>query len=82
MWKQPKRVNVPIFTGDKKKYQHWKAAFLAHVDQATAIAEYKLFQLKQCLAGQALKAIEGLGHSAAAYRPAKEKLERKFGGQC
>ena len=33
MWKQLKRVSVPTFTGDKKKYQHWKAAFLACVDQ-------------------------------------------------
>ena len=46
-----------------------------------ATAEYKLLQLKQCLAGEALKAIEQLGHSAAAYQAAKERLERKFGGQ-
>ena len=69
------------FTGDKKKYQHWKVAFLACVDQAPATAEYKLLQWKQCLAGEALKAIEGLGHSAAAYQATKERLERKFGGQ-
>ena len=48
------------------------------VDQAP---EYKLLQLKQCLAGEALRAIEGLGHSAATYQAAKERLERKFGGQ-
>ena len=29
-----------------------------------------------------MKAIESLGHSAAAYEAAKERLERKFGGQC
>ena len=77
IWKQLKRVSVPTFTGDKKKYQHWKAAFLACVDQAPATAEYKLLQLKQCLTGETLKAIEGLGHSAAAYQAAKERLERK-----
>ena len=32
MWKQLKRVSVPIFTGDKKAYQKWKATFLACVD--------------------------------------------------
>ena len=53
MWKQLKRVNVPIFSGDKKTYQNWKAAFTACVDQAPATAEYKLLQLKQCLAGEA-----------------------------
>ena len=74
-------MSVPIFKGEKKTYQNWKAAFMACVDQAPATAEYKLLQLKQCLAGEALRAIEGLGHSAAAYQAAKERLERKFGGQ-
>ena len=37
--------------------------------------------MKQCLAGEVLKAIEGLGHSVAAYQAAKKRLERKFGGQ-
>jgi len=82
MWKQLKRVSVPIFYGDEKTYQNWKAAFTACVDQAPATAEYKLLQLKQCLAGEPLKATESLGHSAAAYQAAKERLERKFGGQC
>ena len=44
---------------------------MACVDQTPATAEYKLLQLKQCLAGEALRAIEGLGHSAAAYQAAK-----------
>ena len=70
-----------MFSGEKKTYQNWKAAFTACVDQAPATAEYKLLQLRQCLAGEALKAIESLGHSAAAYQVAKERLERKFGGQ-
>ena len=30
----------------------------------------------------ALKAIEGLGHSVATYEIAKERLDRKFGGRC
>ena len=63
-------------------YQNWKAAFTACIDQAPATGKYKLLQLRQCLSGEALKAIEGLGHSAAAYQAAKERLERKFGGQC
>jgi len=32
------------------------------------------------LSGDALKAIENLGHSAASYNTAKERLDRKFGG--
>ena len=80
LWKQLKRVTIPVFSGDKKSYQSWKAAFTACVDNAPATAEYKLLQLRQCLAGEALKAIENLGHSATAYHTAKERLERKFGG--
>ena len=80
LWKQLKRVTIPVFTGDKKTYQSWKAAFTACVDNAPATAEYKLLQLRQCLAGEALKTIENLGHSATTYHTAKERLERKFGG--
>ena len=42
LWKQLKRVTIPVFTGDKKTYQSWKAAFTACVDNAPATAEYKL----------------------------------------
>ena len=44
-----------------------------------ATGEYKLLQLCQYLEGDALPAIEDLGHSAASYEAAKERLERKFG---
>lgn len=80
MWKQLKRVAIPVFNGDKKMYETWKSAFTACVDQAPATAEYKLLQLRQYLTGEALKCIEGLGHSKYAYESAKERLERKFGG--
>ena len=45
LWKQLKRVTIPVFSGDKKTYQNWRAAFMACVDQAPATAEYKLLQL-------------------------------------
>ena len=80
MWKQLKRVSIPIFRGHKRMYENWKAAFLACIDQAPATAEYKLLQLRQYLSGKALKLIENLGHSATAYEAAKSRLERKYGG--
>ena len=49
-------------------YNNWKAAFMACVDKTPATAEYKLLQLRQYLSGEALKAIENLGHSVAAYQ--------------
>ena len=54
---------------------------MACVDKAPATPEYKLLQLRQYLSGEALKVGEPLGHSAAAYETAKERLERKFGGK-
>ncbi|MEW8314928.1 MAG: DUF1759 domain-containing protein, partial [Candidatus Thiodiazotropha endolucinida] len=81
LWRQLKRVQIPVFTGDKKKYQSWKASFLACIDSAPATAEYKLLQLRQYVSGDALKVIDSLGHSAAAYEAAKERLERKYGGK-
>ena len=68
LWSQLKRVQIPVFYGDKRLYQSWKAAFLV-------TAEYKLLQLRQYLAG------DSLGHSAHAYKAAKERQERKFGGK-
>ena len=38
LWKQLKRVTIPVFTGDKKTYQSWKAAFTTCVDNAPATA--------------------------------------------
>ena len=80
LW-QLKRIEIPVFSGDKIMYQSWKAAFVACIDNAPATGEYKLLRLRQYLAGDALKAIENLGHSTAAYAAAKERLERKYGGR-
>ena len=72
---QLKRVMIPVFSGDKRNYQNWRAAFIACVDQAPATAEYKLLQLRQCLAGKALKVIENLQqHIELQWRDWKESL--------
>jgi len=81
MWKQLKRVSIPVFGGDKRQYESWKASFVACIDQAPATPEYKLLQLRQHLSGEALHTIESLGHSATAYTTAKERLDRKYGGR-
>ena len=81
LWKQLKRVQISTFSGDKRTYQSWKAAFLACIDSAPAKGEYKLLQLRQYLSGEALNVIENLGHSSAAYEAAQERLERKYGGR-
>ena len=45
LWRQLKKVTIPVFSGDKRTYQNWKAAFVNCVDQAPATPEYKLLQL-------------------------------------
>lgn len=42
LWRQLKRVSIPVFKGDKRNYESWKAAFLACIDQAPLTPEYKL----------------------------------------
>ena len=74
-------MSIPVFSGDKRTYKNWKAAFITSVDQAPATPEYKLLQVRQCLAGEALNSIDSVGHSAKAYHAAMDRLERKFGGE-
>ena len=80
LWRQLKRIKIPMFTGEKRSYRNWRAVFMACVDTAPATGEYKLLQVRQCLSGEALNVIENLGHSANAYEAAKEHLERRYGG--
>ena len=37
-----KRVRVPMFFGQKKNYEAWKAAFYSCVDRTVSTPEYKL----------------------------------------
>ena len=74
-------MQIPVFQGDKRTYQSWKTAFFACIYNASATAEYNLLQLWQYLSGEALQAIENLGHSAAANVAAKERLQCKYGGK-
>ena len=45
LWKQLKRVQIPVFSGDKRTYQSWMAAFLACIDSAPATCEYSYCSL-------------------------------------
>ena len=47
MWKQLTTVSIPVFSGDKRCYGSWKAAFMICVDKAPVTAEYKLLQFKK-----------------------------------
>ena len=82
LWTQLKQVGIPTFSGDKRTYPSWKAAFMACVDSSPVTPEYKMLQLRQYVSGEALHAIEHLGYYPTAYEAAKDRLERKYGGKC
>ena len=81
LWTQLKHVQIPTFSGDKRTYPSWKAAFMACVDIAPVTPEYKMLQLRQYVSGEALNTVEHLGYSSTAYEAAKDRLERKYGGK-
>ena len=82
IWREFKKVSLPVFDSDKWQYEDWKSAFTACIDHATdhapAIPQYKLLQLRLYLRGNALQSIEGLWYSGYVYQGAKEHLERKY----
>ena len=81
MWTQLKPVQIPTFSGDKRSYPSWKAAFMACVNRTSVTQENKMLQLRQYVSGEAFIAIENLGYSPAAYEAAKDRLEGKYGGK-
>ena len=77
-----KGVELPTFTGeDKADYEPWKAAFMSVVDESYISAQEKMLRLQGSLKGKALKMVKDIGYSLNAYERAKEKLEKKFGGE-
>ena len=75
--RQLKIVHILVFSGDKRAYRSWKAAFISCIDNAPATGEYKLLQLIQ----EVLAVIENLDHSSTTYEAAKERLESKYLGR-
>ena len=77
-----KRVDLPKFSGeDKADYEPWKAAFMSIVDGMDIPVGEKVLRLQSSLTGKALALVKDLGFSVNAYERAKEKLERKYGGE-
>ena len=80
-WQQLKKVSLPVFKGEVRKYESWRAAFMACVDQSPLPAYHKLLYLRDYLGGEALQAVDSLPYTPAAYQAALERLERKYGGE-
>ena len=77
-----KGVDLPKFSGeDKADYEPWRAAFMSVVDVMDIPVEEKVLRLQSSLTGKALALVKDLGYSVNAYERAKEKLEKKYGGE-
>ena len=81
MWNQLKKVSIPKFSGDVRQYETWMATFNACIENSNVSDQLKLLHLRKCLSGEALNVIDGLGYSMSAYKIAKERIERKYGGE-
>lgn len=77
---QLERIRIPIFSGNKMDFQCWKAAFTSYVDMTSLSLQFKMLRLEACLAGEAENTLKGLGYSLEAYKAAKARLFRKYGG--
>ena len=76
------RLPVPKFKGDKRSFESWYAGFYQTVGKHQQVPpEQKLLRLYSCLEGEALRTVQNLGYSPAAYGVAINRLARKYGGQ-
>ncbi|XP_065194926.1 uncharacterized protein LOC135826224 [Sycon ciliatum] len=80
-WASMKKITIPTFDGDKRRFESWWAAFSTCVDKAPLTAECKMLRLRQYVQGEPLKAIDRFGYTIAAYDAAKALLHRKYGGE-
>ncbi|XP_022794997.1 uncharacterized protein LOC111333608 [Stylophora pistillata] len=62
------------------KYSAWVAAFWSCVDETSLSSQFKMLRLEGCLEGEAAATVRGLGYSWEAYKAAKARLNRKYGG--
>ena len=76
-----KPLTVPVFNGDKTRFEDFWALFASLVDEGNEPVNIKMARLRQSLSGNALDAIRGLGVTEPEYDEAKEILKAKFGGQ-
>ena len=75
-------LRIPRFDGDKRKFEDFWVLFRSLVDESTEPSNLEMARLRQCLTGNALEAIRGLGVTAPEYEEAKEILKSKYAGAC
>ena len=77
-----KGVDLPTLSEwDKTDNESWKAAFPSIVDRLDIPVGENMLGLLNSLKGKALTLVKGLGPSTHAYERAKDKLDKKYGGE-
>ncbi|CAB3993574.1 Hypothetical predicted protein [Paramuricea clavata] len=61
------RIHLPTFSGDKTKFEEWKARFTVCVDKTDASTMHKLIRLRSLLRGEAEELLEDLGWESSDY---------------
>ena len=74
------RILIPKFSGDKKEYQPWWAAFSSCVDETNLSAQFNVSRLQSCLVGEAAEMVKGPGYLDHEYEATKARLNQKYGG--
>lgn len=65
------RVTIPVFTGDKSKFESWLTAFSV-VDESEETGKYKMLRLVKYVDKDISKVIEDFGYTKQGYRAAME----------
>ena len=73
-----KPLKVPMFSGEKSKFEDFWDMFLSLVDQGVEPTNIKMARLRQSLTGTALEAIRGLGVSDPEYKEARKFSSRNL----
>ncbi|XP_035985253.1 uncharacterized protein LOC118558808 [Fundulus heteroclitus] len=78
------RLPVPeptVFSGDPLRFTDWKMSFMTLIDRKPLPASAKMFYLRNYLAGEARKAVEGFFYrdSESAYIGAWKVLQDRYG---
>ena len=81
VYRHLKKIEIPMFSGQKTMYDSWLTAFRICVDQPPLSPELKLLQLRQYLSGQPIAIIETYGFSAEAHAAALDHHDKKYGGE-
>ena len=76
-----KQPELPVFEGNSAIYEDWEAVFDAFIGNSGMDPKLKMLYLKNSLAGETLKLIEGYRPSEAGYAKAREQLKDKYGGK-